>query len=114
MRKKLQELLTQYGPIAAVTWFAIFFLVLGGFALALQFGFNTGAVTGWMAKLGFNPDGIAAQAGVWTAAYGLTKIVQPLRIALWLLVTPLLSRVWQKVRGPARTGEGMPPPPAAP
>ena len=110
MRKKLQELLTQYGPIAAVTWFAIFFLVLGGFALALQFGFNSDAVTSKMASFGFRPDGIAAKAGVWTAAYGLTKVVQPLRIGAWLLVTPVLSRIWQRVRGEKPTL----PPPASP
>lgn len=108
MRKKLQELLTQYGPIAAVTWFAIFFISWGGFALALRLGFSTDAVTGLFARMGFSPDGIAAQAGVWTAAYGLTKVVQPLRIALWLLVTPLLSRLWQRLRGEA------PPPPTTP
>lgn len=110
MRKKLQELLSEYGPIAAVTWFGIFFLVLGAFAVALQLGFSTEAVTSKMASFGFKPDGIAAQAGVWTAAYGLTKVVQPLRIGAWLLVTPALARLWQKVRG----DKPSLPPPASP
>lgn len=110
MRKKLQELLTQYGPIAAVTWFGIFFLALFGFALALQLGFSTEAVTSKMASLGFSSDGIAAKAGVWAAAYALTKVIQPIRIAVWLLVTPLLSRVWQRVRGEKPSS----PPPASP
>ena len=44
---------------------------------------------------------LAAEAtglGAWTAAYIFTKILQPVRIGITLLLTPLLARLYERVR----------------
>lgn len=100
MRKKLQELLAEYGPVAAVIYFSIFFLVLGSFGLAIQLGFELEGAISFLSKLGLNRDSVAATAGSWTAAYVLTKVTQPLRIAATLALTPVVGKAWKRLRRP--------------
>ncbi|MBI4815462.1 MAG: hypothetical protein HY791_04360 [Deltaproteobacteria bacterium] len=88
MKKKLNEILETYGPIALATYLVIFALVLVGFATAIE--------------MGFSPSSAAESTGVWTAAYIATKLTQPLRIGLTLLLTPFVAAVVRRVR-PVRT-----------
>ena len=113
MKKKFQELMQQYGPVAVVIYFTIFFLVWGGFAFAIKFGLDVGLGPSGDApatEATVNTEGTAAKFGVWTAAYLATKATQPLRIGATLLLTPVVGRLVQRLRGvrPPAT-----PPPAA-
>lgn len=91
MRKTIQKLLVEYGPIAVVVYFAIFFLVIFGFWAAIRFGWQ--------------PSSTAGTLGVWTAAYIATKLTQPLRIIATLAVTPLIAKIYERVTGRARKSQ---------
>jgi ABC-type siderophore export system fused ATPase/permease subunit len=83
MRKTIQNIFAEYGAIAVVVYFAIFFLVLLGFWAAFRFGWK--------------PSSAAATVGVWTAAYIATKLTQPVRIIATLVVTPLVAKLHERV-----------------
>lgn len=85
MRKTLKNILAEYGTIAAVVYFAIFFAVLGAFWIAIRFGWRPGSAAG--------------SVGTFAAAYIATKLTQPLRIAATLVLTPAIARVYERVRG---------------
>ena len=84
MRKTVQELLAQYGAVAVVVYFTIFFAVLFGFWAAI--------------RLGWRPESVAGSVGTFGAAYLATKLTQPLRIAATLALTPLAAKVYARVR----------------
>ena len=85
MRKKIGELLAEYGTVAAVVYFTIFFAVLLGFWAGI--------------RLGWRPSSAAGSAGTLGAAYLATKLTQPLRIIATVALTPLVARVYERVRG---------------
>lgn len=92
MRKKFQDLLlkfrnllVEYGVTALVVHYVIFALVIVGFWTAIRLGWRSG--------------GSAATVGTWTAAYVMTKVVQPLRIVATLAVTPFVAKVFERVTG---------------
>jgi hypothetical protein len=85
VRKKLQAIFTQYGPIAVAVYFGIFFIVLLGFWSAIQFGWR--------------PDSLSANVGGLTAAYLATKVTQGFRIAATLALTPIAAKVYERVSG---------------
>ncbi len=80
--RTLKRILAQYGTIAVVVYLALHMVVLFGFYLAL--------------KMGWTPEGIAGEAGIWTVAYLLTKLTQPVRLGLTVLVTPLIARLFAR------------------
>ncbi len=84
MKKTVQNLLAEYGATAVVVYFTIFFVVLFGFWAAINFGWK--------------PASAAGNVGVWTAAYIATKLTQPLRIIATIAVTPLVAKLYEKVR----------------
>ena len=86
MRKTLKHILAEYGAIAVVLYLALFFIVFIGAYFAIRFG--------WA------PEGVAGTAGAWTAAYIVTKITQPLRIAGTVVLTTFLGKLWDKRRKP--------------
>ena len=86
MRKKLESLIAQYGAVALGTYFVIFFMVLGGFALAI--------------RSGLHPDSTTGEAGVIGAAYLATKATQPLRILATFVLTPLVAKAFARARTP--------------
>lgn len=47
-------------------------------------------------KMGWTPDGLAGEAGIWTVAYLLTKLTQPVRLGLTMLLTPLIARLFSR------------------
>lgn len=85
MQKTLKHILGEYGPVAVVTYFAIFFTVLLAAWVALHFGWR--------------PDSVAGNVGTFTAAYLATKLTQPMRIAATLVLTPIVARAYRRVGG---------------
>ena len=90
MRKTLEKVLAEYGAIAVVLYLTIFFAVFIGAYFAIQ--------------LGWAPESVAGTAGVWTAAYLITKVTQPLRIASTVVLTTFLGKLWDKRRKPEVAG----------
>lgn len=86
MRKTLKQVLAEYGAIAVVLYLSIFAVVFVGSYFAI--------------RLGWTPGSAAGNAGAWTAAYIVTKITQPLRIAATVLLTTFMGRVWERRRKP--------------
>jgi hypothetical protein len=83
VRKKLQAILSEYGPIALVVYLTLFFLVL---------------FTAWAAiHMGWRPESVAANVGSFTAAYLATKLTQGFRIAATLALTPVVARTYGRV-----------------
>ena len=84
MIAKLKQILVQYGVLGIVIHMTVFFVVLTGFYVAII--------------AGLTPDSVAGRAGAFTAAYLATKLTQPLRIALTVVLTPVAGRLWQRRR----------------
>lgn len=83
MQETIKRLLGEYGPIAVVVYFAIFFAVL---------------FTAWGAlHFGWRPESVAGNVGTFTAAYLATKLTQPARIAGTLVLTPVVAKVYRRV-----------------
>ena len=89
MKRTVQKLLTEYGTVAVIVYFVIFFAVLGAFWLAIRFGWR--------------PSSAAGSVGTFAAAYVATKLTQPLRIAATVVVTPLIAKLYERVRGRGAT-----------
>jgi hypothetical protein len=83
-RDKLKALIEEYGPIALVTYFVLFGLVLAGAFIAI--------------RLGFSPEGTAGTAGTLGAAWLFAKVTQPIRFGVTLALTPLVAKVWRHFR----------------
>jgi hypothetical protein len=81
MRKTLKNILAEYGMIAVVVYLSLFTIVFVGSYFAI--------------RLGWTPGSAAGQAGAWTAAYLVTKVAQPLRIAATVLITTFLGKLWE-------------------
>jgi hypothetical protein len=85
MKEKLERLLKDYGAVAIVVYFSLFFLTLGGFLLALS--------------LGVRVQTAAGKAGILGAAYVATQLTKLVRIAATVALTPVVHSVWQRMRG---------------
>lgn len=85
MRKTVKQLLNEYGTVAVVVYFAIFFAVLFGSWAAI--------------RLGWSPESAAGATGTFLAAYIFTKLTQPVRIAATLLLTPFVAKLYERVTG---------------
>lgn len=85
--RTLRKILAQYGTIAVVIYLVLHTVVLFAFYLAI--------------KMGWTPEGIAGEAGIWTVAYILTKLTQPIRLGLTVLLTPLTARLFNSPAGSA-------------
>ncbi len=90
MRKTLKKILAEYGAIAVVIYLTVFFTVFVGAYFAIS--------------LGWAPESVAGTAGAWTAAYIVTKITQPLRIAGTIVLTTFLGKMWDRRRKPEIAG----------
>ena len=88
MRKTARALLAEYGAVAVVVYFVIFFAALGGFWIAI--------------RAGWRPAGAVGNVGTFAAAYVATKLTQPLRIGATLVLTPIVARLYERVRGTAK------------
>ena len=95
MRKTFQKLMAEYGVIAAIVYFTIFFAVLIGAWAAIQGGVDLAALA---ARVGLSSNRFVTSLGAWTAAYIFTKLLQPVRIGATLLLTPLVARLYERSR----------------
>jgi hypothetical protein len=95
MRKTFKELFAEYGTIAVVVYFTIFFAVWISAWAAIQRGVDLRALA---ARVGLSSTGIVANLGAWTAAYIFTKLLQPVRIGVTLVLTPLVARLYERMR----------------
>lgn len=84
VQERFKGLVAEYGPLLFVVYFSIFGLVFVGSALAIQMGFQVSSAAG--------------TAGVWGAAYLFTKVLQPLRIAATIALTPAVAAVVRRFR----------------
>ncbi len=82
MRTTLKQIFAEYGAIAVVLYLVLFTVVMVGAYLAI--------------RLGWTPAGVSGQAGAWTAAYIITKITQPLRIAATVMLTAFIGKIWRR------------------
>jgi hypothetical protein len=85
LRKTLKEVITEYGTTALVLYLVIFALVLGASYLAIS--------------VGWAPEGAAGKTGTFAAAYIVTKLTQVFRIAATVALTPLVARLYDRMRG---------------
>ncbi|MEY2930742.1 MAG: hypothetical protein RL033_1491 [Pseudomonadota bacterium] len=84
IQDRFKGLVAEYGPLLFVVYFSIFGVVFVGSALAIQMGFQVNSAAG--------------TAGVWGAAYVFTKVLQPLRIAATIALTPAVAAVLRRFR----------------
>ena len=83
MNSKAQNLFAKYGRVGLFVYFIIFFLTLFGFWLLLTAGVDI-RTWSFFSELG--------DIGVIGLAYAATKITQPIRIALTLLITAIINK----------------------
>ena len=84
MTAKLKQLFVDYGPIAIVIHFSVFFMTWGGFYLALSSGVD---LTQW----DWLPDFVATGGNI-AISYVITQAFKPIRLAITLLLTPIVGR----------------------
>jgi hypothetical protein len=84
VQQTFKNIMAEYGPVALVVYLGIFFAVLIGAWTAIN--------------LGWQPDSVAGSMGTFAAAYLATKATQPLRIGATLLLTPVVAKLYHRVR----------------
>ncbi len=84
---KLKDLLELYGGTALVVWITIFAITWFGFWAAITAGVDVGSTAGSVGKVG--------------AAYAATQVTKPVRIAITVILTPIVARLWQRMGGRA-------------
>ena len=85
MKQKLKNLIELYGSIAFFCYIAIFIISMVGFYVAIQAGVDLNSYEFFSGKLG--------SAGTVVLAWAATKVIQPFRIALTLLLTPVVAKL---------------------
>ncbi len=82
MKRTLKSILAEYGVVALVLYLVIFVLVLAGSYFAIR--------AGWA------PKSAAGTTGTFIAAYIVTKLTQPFRIAATVVLTPAVARLYER------------------
>ena len=103
---KMEELVERYGPAAFVTWFAVFFSTIGMFYGLLSMGVDLDAlvlrVLSWWGSDGSSWKELTEGADShWLGFLGAklvvsylgAQVVKPLRIALVVVLTPIVGRL---------------------
>jgi hypothetical protein len=89
-RERLKRLFIEYGVLGIAVHYAIYVLVLLGFALVFFQREPAAALIS------------AETLGVFAAAYVANKLTLPLRVIGTVTLTPLLRTLWRRLRRPAR------------
>ena len=79
MKAKLENLVKEYGTIAIIVYLGIMGITIGGFIAAVQLGFKTEGISGGLGLLG--------------ATWVFLKVTQIGRIALTVIITPIVARI---------------------
>ena len=95
MMAKLKQLLADYGAVAVVIYLALYLAIFIGAYLAI--------------RAGWTPETVVGNAGAWTAAYLVTKITQPVRIAATVALAPLLAKLLRRAKPDATEEKKRPP-----
>ena len=95
LKSKWKKILDEYGRLAIIVHLSIFFISWISFFLLIQFGFKDTIVSFFQSPslpqwLVLDPE--EASKGTIILAYGVTRIVSPLRIALTASLVPLIAR----------------------
>jgi hypothetical protein len=109
VRKTFNKLLAEYGVAAVVVYFTLFFGIFFGAWAGIRYGWDPRPL---VARIGLNPNGLVASAGPWLLAYGVTKVLQPVRIAATLLLTPVVAKLYERATGRAPVPIATPAAPA--
>jgi type IV secretory pathway TraG/TraD family ATPase VirD4 len=89
MKKKWTELIEKYGKWVFIIYLTTFVVTFGSVFILLQVGFKDSVVAYFIDNLGEE----YASAGSAVLAYAITKATQPIRIAITILVVPLVARI---------------------
>lgn len=76
---RLQSTIAEYGALALVIYLITFVLSMAGFLGGIA--------------LGLAPQGVAAGMGSLAAAYLATKVIQPLRIGVTIVLVPIVGQI---------------------
>ena len=79
MKEKLQKLMAEYGRVALVVYLSTFVISMVGFSFAIMQGFEV--------------EGASSTAGTLGAAWVATKLTQPIRIGVTVLLTPIIGNI---------------------
>ena len=85
MGSKVQKLFSEYGRTGIIVYFTMFFLTLLGFWILLTVGFD---IRTWSYFSSLSDIGAIG------LAYAATQITKPIRIALTLVLTPVVARAF--------------------
>ena len=88
MKAKWKEMMVEYGRLAIIVYLTIFALTFASFFVLIQFGFRDSVLEYFQDWLGDD----AAPAGTLAMAYIVTKVLQPIRIAVTVAVVPIVGR----------------------
>lgn len=83
-KDRLRELFENYGTAALVTWFSVFLVTL----LSIFF----------LARMGVAIEGTEGTAATLVGAYAATQLTKPVRIAITVVLTPLVAAGIQRFR----------------
>jgi hypothetical protein len=78
LKERLKVLVEEYGTVAIVVHFSLFFLSMAAFAVLIH--------------LGFQVEGAGGAASTFGGAYLASQAIKPLRFALTLALTPVIGR----------------------
>ncbi len=95
--ERMKGLVAEYGMVALGVYWGIFFLSIGTFTLLLRMGIQASDV---VARLGMQMEGTAGTAGTLGVAYVATKLIQPVRIALTFVLTPVVGKLLHRFKKP--------------
>ncbi len=84
MKGKLKELIELYGSTALICYLVIFIVSMVGFYIIIQAGVDLNSYSFFSGKL--------ASTGTIVLAWAATKVIQPFRIALTFLITPIVAK----------------------
>lgn len=92
LKERLKELFLEYGKVALGVYLVLFAIVFTGFLVAIIAGFDTTESTG-------------KTMGTLAAAWVATKVTQPIRIGVTLLLTPLVGQLLRSRRAGEEQGD---------
>ena len=78
--------MAEYGRIALVVYLSIFVLTMAGFSVAIMQGFEVA--------------GTSATVGTFGAAWVATKLTQPIRIGVTIVLTPIVGTFINRLQKP--------------
>ena len=111
-RNRVTELIEEHGRPAIITWFSIFGVSLVAFYALLSVGVDLDPIIAKVVGLwGGDVEawkGSTAGTGKVVLAYAATKLIQPLRIALFLVLTPIVVRFTRKAPAVSPEAEDAP------